>query len=368
MHITLLKSHLSHTGGAEKYTWRLAHALKARGYDVTLLTSGLTDISSDFNIVSCKNAAMSFLSVHQFDRFCHDHLKKNPSPYVLGLDRNRYQTHIRASNGVHAAFLAHRAKQEGRLKSLSFSLNPLHRMLLNIEKVSFEHPDLSCLITNSHMVKKEILTRYRVNPDKIHVVHNGVEWQEMEKDFQNWQQERLLFPFQKDAFHLLFMGHNYQRKGLEPLLKALSLTSLPFHLSVVGKDKDISFFQHLVHTQNLQNRVTFFGQQSQPRKFLQVADALVVPSFYDPFANVTVEALSMGVQVISSKTNGGSEILTKDNGIIIEDLHSPDAFKAALETAFKSPKTWEKSLLVRNSVAHLDFSKQLNLLLDVANL
>ena len=45
--------------------------------------------------------------------------------------------------------------------------------------------------------------------------------------------------------------------------------------------------------------------------FYQMADALVIPSFYDPFANVTVEALAMGLFVLSSKHNGGPEILTK---------------------------------------------------------
>ncbi len=56
------------------------------------------------------------------------------------------------------------------------------------------------------------------------------------------------------------------------------------------------------------------------RPFYQLADALAIPSFYDPFANVTVEALAMGLFVVSSRSNGGFEILDPSKGIIIENL------------------------------------------------
>ena len=67
--------------------------------------------------------------------------------------------------------------------------------------------------------------------------------------------------------------------------------------------------QALAAKLNIQRRVTFFGPQKEIRPFYQFADALVIPSFYDPFANVTVEALAMGLFVVSSKSNGGHEIL-----------------------------------------------------------
>jgi len=370
--IVLLKSHLSRQGGAEKYTWRLASALQARHYEVTILTSGPTLPAENLNIISCPDASCSFRFVKQFDRFCENYLKNHPIPIIFGLDRNRHQTHLRASNGSHRAFLEERKKNEGLLKNLTFSLNPLHSSLLAIEKASFENPYLKCLITNSHMVKREILQDYRVDPTIIKVVHNGVEWKEMLSSFQAWPEARssllqkwgLITP----TFHLLFVGNNYKRKGLEPLLKGLHLLlkngTCDFHLSVIGKEKNIKKFQQLAAQLNLNNHVSFFGPKNDITPFYQMADALVIPSFYDPFANVTVEALSMGVPVISSLTNGGHEILTADNGFIIEALTDPFSMKAALEKAFKHPKTWKSSLLVRDSVSHLDFSIQLKTLLD----
>ena len=87
--------------------------------------------------------------------------------------------------------------------------------------------NLRTLFTNSHMVKEEILRYYQVDSKKIEVIHNGVEWQEMEKDFQEWTTLRKkqldTHHLHSERFQFLFVGHNYQRKGLAPLLKGLSL-------------------------------------------------------------------------------------------------------------------------------------------------
>jgi UDP-glucose:(heptosyl)LPS alpha-1,3-glucosyltransferase len=367
----LLKSHMGRTGGAEKYARRMVQALQKKSYNVTLLTSGPMD-HSPCAVVSCPNTPLSFLSVLRFDRFCQTYAKQNPCSHIFSLDRTRFQTHIRASNGVHAAYLKHRKKHEAWFKNFSFACNPLHRLLLSIEKESFENPDLRALITNSHMVKQEILAHYRVDPSKIHVVHNGVEWQECASDFAQWKERRPAILRQKNlpssTFHLLFIGHNYQRKGLVPLLNALKHISLPIHLSVVGKDKNMAYFKYFVQKEKIEHQVSFFPNERETYPFFQYADALIIPSFYDPFANVTVEALAMGVPVISSRTNGGHEILTSENGHIIEDVYDKDSLISTITAAYHKPKTTQSALSIRQSASSLDFSKQLPYLLQAAGL
>ena len=364
--IVLLKSRLDKQGGAEKYTWRLIHAFLQLNCTVTLLTSGAISPQKKnphLTIHSLKSKKwLSVSNVHAFDAFCQKHLSK-PRP-IFGLDRNSFQTHIRASNGVHAAYLNHRKSVDSTLKSLSFRLNPLHRTLLAIEKASFTHPALQRLIVNSHLVKKEVLEHYDVNPDKIDVVHNGVEWDEKESPFASWLDskerqctQRLL---SKDSFHFLFLGHNFHRKGLIPLLKGLSLLrDESVHLSIVGKDKNEVVFRHLSKQLGIEKQVHFWGPSQDPTPFFQFADVLVIPSYYDPFANVTVEALAMGVYVVSSKTNGGHEVLTKESGCIIDSLTDPESVASTLKEALRHKKNKENASAIRNSIQHLDFSKQL---------
>ena len=312
---------------------------------------------------------MSLLQVLHFDKACSDYLKKNPSPIVFSLDRTNHQTHIRAGNGVHAKYLQYRSKEEGILKALSFRLNPLHHILLSIEKRAFENPDLKVLFTNSHMVQNEILDLYKISPEKISVVHNGVEWARMQKDFDLWEEQRpralKKYGLDPSAFQLLFIGHNYRRKGLDSLLLALSLLSdFPFQLSVIGKDKNLKFYRHRAEALKVDKKVFFFGPSQDIYSFYQLADVLVIPSLYDPFANVTVEALAMGLFVISSKMNGGKEVLQNASGTVIEDINDPESFAKSLKSAFAHPKNRESALSIRSQVSHLDFSKQLRLMTE----
>ncbi len=242
---------------------------------------------------------------------------------------------------------------------MSYRFNPLHQTILRLEKESFEHPGLQKLYTNSHMVKQEILSLYKTDPKKIHVVHNGVEWHEMQSAFDAWEEKRET----TFAYRFLFIGHNYQRKGLKPLLQALALLgNRDFTLTVIGKDRNIDTFKSLARHLGLENKVSFLGSRTDIAHFYQQSDCLVIPSFYDPFANVTLEALAMGLYVVSSKTNGGHEILTSENGAVIEDLTDPSSVATALEQALKRPKMRASAHKIRDSVKHLDFAQQLSVL------
>jgi UDP-glucose:(heptosyl)LPS alpha-1,3-glucosyltransferase len=372
--VTLIKAELFKQGGLEKYTWEIAHDFCAQGCDVTVLTSGSVQApfsNSQLNIVAFPiHHIFSFSNVVHFDKACAQYLAKNPSPIIFGLDRNSFQTHLRAGNGAHAAYLSHRSKKEGFAKRLSFAVNPLHRSILSLEKKGFEHPELKILFTNSFMVKQEILNFYCTDPNKIQVVHNGVEWHAMQYSFDQWesQKERTLKDLKLDpgAFHFIFIGHNFLRKGLDKLLFALALIKNEhFQLSVIGKDKNASYFEALVHRLGLTRKVFFFGAQKQTARFYQMADCLVIPSLYDPFANVTVEALAMGLFTISSKGNGGHEILNPENGIVVESVEDSISFSQTLEAALAFRKTASSAYKIRQTVKHLDFPNQLRCITEV---
>lgn len=357
--VVLLKSSLGSQGGLEKVCFRLAKGLIARGHPVTILTSTspkkpLPAIEGVTIIPLLSMSPFSFINALFFDAHVKKWLQKHPHEIVFGFDRNSFQTHIRAGNGCHAAYLKLRRENFFR-----FLVNPLHHTLLRLEKKGFENPKLKRLITNSHLVKEQILSHYKTDPQKITVLHNGVEWDEFEEPFQRWPEERkrLLahWGIPSDHFVLLFAGHGFKRKGLPLLLDALK--EFPFvSLLVVGKDKK---------KYPPQNNVHYFGGQPSLIPFLQAADALAIPSLYDPFANVTVEALAMGLFVCSSKTNGGSEVLTNESGVIIEDLFNKEAFKQALQVTLAHPKTKNSAENIRKSVQSLDYRETLTKMMDL---
>jgi UDP-glucose:(heptosyl)LPS alpha-1,3-glucosyltransferase len=370
-HVVLLKSRATNLGGLEKSASRIATAFVEKGARVSVLTTGpQPKNSSEVSFYAIQTIPWpSFIRMEQFDKFTRSWLKNNPADLVFGMDRNREQTHIRAGNGVHDAYLQSRIFTEGKLKAFSCRLNPMHRKILELEKNAFENPRLKKLFTNSNMVREQILERYNTDPAKIQVIHNGVEWNDMEQDFERWPsiREKAFERFQLDPhlFHILFIGNGYRRKGLNQLLLGLSRLANPrVHLSVIGHDNQIEKYIAKAKRLQISKQVRFFGPQPEMRPFYQLADVLAIPSFYDPFANVTIEALAMGLFVISSSFNGGSEILTSQNGAVIENLLDPDAIVETLKIALQHQKTEINSKAIRQSVKHLDFSKQMSLLTE----
>ncbi|HLB52901.1 MAG TPA: glycosyltransferase family 4 protein [Chlamydiales bacterium] len=367
MRVVLLKAKLEGTGGLEKSTVQIGQAFLQKKSEVTLLTTK-AEGSFPFKVHSFPTPHWppSF-RLEQFDQMVQKWLKAHPADIVFGMDRNRVQTHLRAGNGVHASWLQARRLIEGKWKSQLHFLNPLHRKILNLEKAGFEYPGLQKLFVNSQMVKGEVLSYYRVDEKKIKVVHNGVEWAQWQSPFDRWEEGRKealqKFGLPTDCLHLLFIGNGYKRKGLDPLLQALSLWKRKeIHLSVVGKDRDLNSYVAQAKKLNIEEKVHFFGPVKEILPFYQMADLLVLPSFYDPFANVTVEALAMGLFVISSKKNGGCEVLNDQNGCIIQDHADPYSILTCLEKGFLKTKVSAEQ--IREKISFLDYSSQLNHIID----
>jgi UDP-glucose:(heptosyl)LPS alpha-1,3-glucosyltransferase len=369
--VSIVKNSMDGRGGLEKWMDRLTTAFAAKGCPVTVLSTNTGHFDSP--LIESKRlkvlAPLSFQKISGFDRQSAKYLQKHPTDIVFGLDRCSSQTHHRAGNGVHKAFLERRKLFDSSLKQKSHAINPLHRKILEIEKAAFESPKLQTLFTNSEMVKKEVLHYYNVPEDKITVVHNGVEWKEFEKHFSLWVEKKSKISRAIDLdpalFHFLFIGNGYARKGLDKLLEALAiLPTKEFHLSVIGRDKQFDKYMQKTSSLGLSENVSFFGERRDTHNFYQLADCLVIPSYYDPFANVTVEALAMGLSVVSSSYNGGSEVLTPETGIVIPSVNDTEQFADYLRQAMQTPKTWIRSVGIRESVKHLDFPNQLSKIID----
>lgn len=371
--VAILKSQLAGHGGLEKYTRRLVDAFVERGCEVSLLSTGFQGAQpDDFDIINLgPKAKLSVVHLRQFERWSAAWLKNHPHDVVFGMDRGSGQTHHRAGNGVHAAYLKLRMQEATRMKRFSLRYNPLHRTILGLERRNFEGAELRKLFCNSNMVRRQVLEYYKINPSKLAVIHNGVEWTELQEDFDTWQerrdQVRLALGLDPQAVQLLYVGHGFRRKGLLPLMEGLSrLAYEPFQLSVVGQDKEQRWFEVQAERLGISNKVKFFGQRNNIRSFYQMADCLTLPSSYDPFANVTVEALAMGLFVLTSAQNGASEIINSETGVIVEQLGDLDCMVAALRQALQRPKTPANAQLIRSSVKSLEFGSQLGKIVDSA--
>lgn len=105
------------------------------------------------------------------------------------------------------------------------------------------------------------------------------------------------------ARRLLFVGTLNYRKGLDTLLQALPLiiaSAESVHLDVAGKGPMKETAMSYVEENNLRDHVTFHGYVEDVKALMREADLLVIPSRFDSFPNVGLEAMELGTPFITS--------------------------------------------------------------------
>ena len=109
----------------------------------------------------------------------------------------------------------------------------------------------------------------------------------------------------------------------------------------------------------------FAGATSDPYAFYKSADFFVLPTKHDPCSLVVLEALAMGVPVISTVFNGACEIMRGGKaGVVLDDPADLSALAAAMESMLDSGrrKQWSsEGLALRSALSqktHVDELQQ----------
>jgi UDP-glucose:(heptosyl)LPS alpha-1,3-glucosyltransferase len=238
--------------------------------------------------------------------------------------------------------------------------------MIKIERSAFLSNKLKRIFCNSYLVSKEISHFYPQAEHKLMVVHNGVEWNEFSVAFEKgiYERDNILksFAVDPDKYYYLFVGSGYKRKGLLKAIMALHLLPEYTQLIVVGKDKHEKQHKAICEKSGLRERVHFFGPRKNIIPFLQISDAFVLPTIYDPFSNASLEALAMGLYVVTSDANGCMEVIKDGAGYVINDLKNIDSVAEAMKTALDEHLSKRE---IRETVRYLDFDGPLKKIVDV---
>ena len=150
---------------------------------------------------------------------------------------------------------------------------------------------------------------YGASTDRIAVIPCGVDT-ELFRPMPQVEAKRLL-ALPPDPL-LLYVGRLQPIKGLETLLEAMTALDGAAQLLIVGGDQDepenghADYLRERVSALGLRERVSFLGAQPQERLrlFYAAADATVMPSYYESFGMVALEAMACGSPVIASRVGG----------------------------------------------------------------
>jgi UDP-glucose:(heptosyl)LPS alpha-1,3-glucosyltransferase len=111
-----------------------------------------------------------------------------------------------------------------------------------------------------------------------------------------------------DRLVAVFVGSDWERKGLEPLIRALALTRDWDALVVGGGDR--KRYEELADSLGVGEAVHFLGVSSDVQPAYESGDAFVFPSSYEAFSLVSLEAAASGLPILATPVNGVRELLS----------------------------------------------------------
>ncbi len=175
---------------------------------------------------------------------------------------------------------------------------------------------------------KEIITKdYNIDPVKIEIVHNGIDYyneKSSDKDEELIQNIQTLKNIGKKI--VIFSGRLTMQKGIEYFLQAAKIASQynPNLLFLVVGSGDIeNRLINLTANLGLSNKVIFTGfvRERKLKSIYHIADLLVMPSIAEPFGLVALEAISHETPVILSKNSGVREVVSHSLQVDFWDTH-----------------------------------------------
>jgi UDP-glucose:(heptosyl)LPS alpha-1,3-glucosyltransferase len=310
----------SQTGGAEAYLKRLARGVVGAGHDAQLITT------HDWPKTEWPFGARRRLQSGSVLGFANGLKQVRPQircDVLMSLERVWNCDVYRAGDGVHRAWLARRRKFEIPLERFIRGLNRKHRDILQLEGALFANRGAGRVIVNSQMVKSEIIDLYRYPADNIALVRNGIPLEQFRFNPELREKSRDELNVKPDEIALLFAGSGWERKGLRFAIAAMALCrNRKMRLLVAGRGNQRYYKS---------KRIQFLGEMPDLVRIYAAADIFILPTIYDPFSNACLEALACGIPVITTHSNGFSEIIADGvHGSIVDSANNVVALRDAI--------------------------------------
>jgi UDP-glucose:(heptosyl)LPS alpha-1,3-glucosyltransferase len=328
LRIAFVRRGYSRSGGAETYLKRLADGVVRAGHEVQLITTDAWP-EEQWSFGSIKRLRAT--TVIGFAGELEQIRPQLHCDVLFSLERVWRCDVYRAGDGVHRAWLARRRKFEIPLKQFVRGVSRKHRDLLQLEESLFEGRKAGRVITASQMLVSEITDLYRYPADNIDMVRNGVPLDQFRFDPGLREQSRAELNLKQDQIAVLFVGSGWERKGLLFAMEALALCkNRKMRLLVAGRG-DASRYK----TTRLRfwrgEPVHFLGEVADLTPVYAASDIFILPTIYDPFSNACLEALASGLPVITTGSNGFSEIIDEGvHGSIVDNPADLVALREAI--------------------------------------
>lgn len=336
-------------GGAERYTVDLAGALARRGHGVSLAAGSFPAGGVPEGVRAVELAAGGYTRLGRYRRF----LEALDAQLADGGRRRRYDVvhamlpvrscdlyHPHAGLAAEAVEAGHLKHEPGVVREAARWVNRVNRKrraFAAVERglLEGEHgarpPVVLCL---SEYVKQTIRRHYpRLPEDRLATLFNAVDLRRFDPGREPGAgvELRQRLGIAPDRVVALMIAQDFARKGLRQAILATARVRTPsLTLLVVGKE-DTSAYARVAREAGVADRVVFAGPTPDPYPFYRAADLFVLPTRHDPCSLVVLEALAMGVPVVSTTSNGACEVMTDGvHGRVLTDPGDVGRLAAAM--------------------------------------
>ncbi|MDP2562087.1 glycosyltransferase [Psychrobium sp. 1_MG-2023] len=298
-------------GGAEKVTINIFNELNLRGIDVELVVLNDEGPLKEFiqfkermKVIPAKSLIWGFFDIAKFfkkDKYLIFSIMTQPSLLML-LIKVLFLKQSQIVVVEHSSFLNWKAIYgETKFNIYKFLIKKLY-------------PRSSSIITVSNKMISDFTSIIGSNSVEINCIYNPIDLEGIRRLAKVPIPSK--FPDNKKEKKLVFVGRLSKEKNLGFLIETIATipSSYSLCLDIIGTGSEEAFLKDKVKQLQIENTVRFLGFQSNPYQYLKDADALVLTSKVEGFPSVLIEAMALGIPLISTDCHTGpSEIIIDDS-------------------------------------------------------
>ena len=210
------------------------------------------------------------------------------------------------------------------------------------------------LVAASPLEKAQLAWLYGADSAKIHVIPAGVDTERFRPISVDIARREINIP--ADRKLILFVGRMEPLKGIETLFRAIAILAKEtpclcenIYVSIIGGEGESTEATRSAEEERLRNLreelglkelITFLGSKDQDTLpyYYSAAYVVTVPSYYESFGMVAVEAMACGTPVIASKAGGLQYTIQDGVTGLLFPTNSPDALADRLCTLLDEPE------------------------------
>ncbi|MEW6685365.1 MAG: glycosyltransferase family 4 protein [Candidatus Edwardsbacteria bacterium] len=326
MRVAYIVEHCHKRGGHERYVAELAQRVALSNNEVHIFSNSFSEVANP-KVIWHRVAMFHRPTVVMWLSFI-----INSTRQIL---RQKFDIiHSQGPNAILQNVVTNHTTQRARIKKLAGVEDVENRSILRhchdflflkmvcwLEGVIYNPRRKTKIIAVSEGVKRETVKYYGKSPDEIAVIPNGVDLERFHPGNKTLYRRdiRKQWGIGEKEIVLLFVGGDWERKGLECLIRAIPLLkNEPVRLLVVGKWHRQPYYEKIVLGLHLKDKVIFSGASKRVEELYAASDIYILPSLYEACSLSVLEAAATGLPIITTKINGTEEMIVEGkNGYFI---------------------------------------------------